>query len=151
MPMWNRWGGGSSIPLSTMSKNIETSETYSYSLHVFFSLASAQFRFFWFIRKHAHGRLSPRKSSLNAHDGHLTDQFGSLGRLLYVWTVNNSSVGQAGFSILLVGNLWHWAKEQTGSTVCQKLSSKCEEKSPNRDFRLYNVSVSRCSDSWPLP
>lgn len=37
---------------------------------------------------------------------YMTDKFGSLCGLLDVGTVGHSGVVQAGFSVLLVGNLW---------------------------------------------
>lgn len=50
---------------------------------------------------------------------YLTDKLGSLGSLLYVRTVNHSSVVQVGFGILLIGNLRGWEGEQTEYIMCQ--------------------------------
>lgn len=48
---------------------------------------------------------------------YLTDKFGSLGSLLYVRTINYTCVVQVGFGILLVGNLWYRAEEQTEYSI----------------------------------
>ncbi len=57
---------------------------------------------------------------------YLTDKSGSLGSLLYVRTVDYTSVVQVGFGILLVGNLWCSTEEQTEYSMWQKLHIKRE-------------------------
>lgn len=51
---------------------------------------------------------------------YLTDKLGSLGSLLYVRTVDYSSVVEVGSGILFIGNLWGWAEEQTQYIIWQK-------------------------------
>lgn len=55
----------------------------------------------------------------------MADKFGSLSRLLDVRTVGYSSIVQVGFSILLVGNLWGWAAEQTEKNKTDNAGKYC--------------------------